>query len=426
MAVALAESQVAEISRGPAATFVDGIALAGTDGQQLPALLSFLDHSLARWESMNDSPALAARARRLAQHLAAIRQCIAPTAEPTTELTGPNVQLALRRVGATNEDWGSSDPVLDQLAHFGVLRREGDRWGFAHPAVELFFAAEHLASDQEHWVSLQPGHRRLMRWTAAVLARRADDRRNDRFCQDLGRALRGWSPVVLVDAAHVLAQFRYSHTPATLRFQEWLGTQLKELAEVPSGWLRCRLCQCSQELGIELGGLAPERPPEPMVPPATLEAKRLATDVPEFLSQLGLPRTLATRADWYEDRRVQRALLNCIQDGSDQTDQLTAAAWLRQSRLQTYVDLVIGGSRIWNAHRATALEFVAGVATNRELDEQARALARSVLATDAHLLGLAASDCRDRALLYTLELILDERLFFNQPQGAWLIYPGAA
>jgi hypothetical protein len=87
---------------------------------------------------------------------------------------------------------------------------------------------------------------------------------------------------------------------------------------------------------------------------------------------------------------------------------------------------VVDGPRIWNTHRVPALEIVAQIATNRKLDEQARALARSVLATDAHLLGLAASDSRDRALLYTLELMLDERLFFNQPQGAWLIYSGAA
>ena len=44
MSVALAESQVAEIRSRPAATFVDGIAMASADDQQLPALLSFLDH----------------------------------------------------------------------------------------------------------------------------------------------------------------------------------------------------------------------------------------------------------------------------------------------------------------------------------------------------------------------------------------------
>jgi hypothetical protein len=425
MSVAVATPQASGISRGLGATFVDGIAMAGADDRQLPALLSFLDHSLARWESMNDSPALAARAHRLAQQLAAISQGITPTAEPTTDLTGPNVQLALRRVGTANGDWRSSDLVLDQLAHLGVLRREGDRWGFAHSAVELFFAAEYLAGDQEHWVSLQPGHRRLMRWLAAVLARRADDWRNDWFCQDLGRALSGWSPVILLDVADILAQFRHSHTPATLRFQDWLGMQLKELANVPSGWLNCRLWQCSQELGIDLGLLAPDRPPEPMVPPPTLEAKRLATDVPEFISELGLPKTLATRVDWYEDRRVVRALLNSLPVGSDQTRQLTAAAWLRQSSLQTYVDLVVGGSRIWNTHRATALEIVAEMAKDRHLDEPVRALARSILATDDHLLGLAAADCGDRALAYTLQLMLDVRLFFSQHQRAWLVYRAA-
>jgi hypothetical protein len=324
------------------------------------------------------------------------------------------------------EDWGSGDHVLDHLAHSRVLRREGDQWGFAHPALELYFAAEHLADYREHWVSLQPRHRRLMWWTAAVLARRADDPRNDRFCQDLGRALRGWSPVALLDVADILAQFRHFHTPATLRFQDWLGTQLKELAEVTSDWLKCRLCQCSQEVGIDLGLPAPDWPIEPMVPPATLEAKRLATDVPEFLSQLGLSPSLASRLDWYEDRHAQQALLNCLTCGSELTCRLTAAAWLRHARLEAHLDLVFDRPRIWNPHRATALEVVAEMALNRQLDEQVRAMARSILATDAHLLGLAASDRIDRGLLYTLELMLHERLFFNQAQGAWLIYSGAA
>jgi hypothetical protein len=426
MSVELAAPPASDVSRPHAATVLTDIEAAGTDERQLPALLSLLDHSLAQWELATDSPALAARARHLAQQLAAIRQGVAPTAEPTTHLTGPNVQLALRWVGAMTEDWGSSDHVLDHLAHSRVLRREGDRWDFTHPALELFFAAEHLADDREHWVSLHPRHRRLMCWTAAVLARRSDDRTNDRFCQDLGRALRGWSPVALLDVADILAQFRHSRTPATLRFQDWLGTQLKELADVPSGWLRCRLWQCSHDLGIDLGLPAPDRPTEPMVPLAPLEAERLATDVPEFLSQLGLSPSLASRLDWYEDRHALQALLNCLTGGSEMTCRLTAAAWLRHARLEAHVDLVFDRTRIWNTHRATALEVVPEMALNRKLDEQARALARSILATDAHLVGLAASDRVDRGLLYTLELMLDERLFFSQPQGDWLIYSGAA
>ena len=135
------------------------------------------------------SPTQSIQARRLAQHLAAIRLEIEPTAEATTLLTDANVHLAMRRAGLEE-----ISAVLDRLVGARLLRRVNNHWDFAHPALERLFAAEHVADYGVHWVSLHPRHHRLMTWAAAILAQRGDDPRNTQFCRDLGRALGAWSP----------------------------------------------------------------------------------------------------------------------------------------------------------------------------------------------------------------------------------------
>lgn len=362
------------------------------------------------------SPTHGVQARRLAQHLAAIRLEIDPTAEATTLLTDANVRLALRRAGLEETDF-----VLDRLVGARLLKRVANHWGFAHPALERLFAAEHVADYGIHWVSLHPRHHRLMTWAAAILAQRADDRRNAEFCQELGRALRAWSTVSLLDTAGLLAKFRDAPTPATARFGQWLAEQLREMATISSGWLQARLWQCSEQLGVDLGLPSRLLAPETVIPPAALGAQRQATDVLRLLTDLDLPALLADRPNWFDDRHAIRALLCGLRDSSDAIVKRRAAAWLWPAQLQVGLEWVVDPGRPWKTHRATALETLAELAGDPSADEMTRTLARSVLARDEHLLGLTASGRDYRALLFTLQLALGKRLFIGPPAGAWQV-----
>ena len=386
-------------------------ALAGDDDlavERLPDLIHLVDQLLAQ----DISPTLGARARRLAQHLAAILFEIEPTAEATTRLTEPNLQLAMRRSGTS-----AGDAALDALANAGLLRRRDTRWQFAHPALVCVFAAEHVVDYSVRWVSLHPRHHRLMTWAAAILAGRADDGRNALFCQDLGRALGAWSLVSLLDAAEILAPFRDVPTPATRHFQEWLVGQLRALGGLPSGRLQARMWHCGQQLGVDLGGPLPTLAPETLLPPVALAAARQATDVSGLLADLGQ----APGPNWFDDRRTLRGLLDRLRDGPDMMVKRQAAAWLWQSHLQTYLDWVVDSRRPWKTHRATALQVVADLAADPAVDDVTRTLARSALARDAHLVVLMSADRDYRALLFTLQLALGQRLFIGQPAGAWQV-----
>jgi hypothetical protein len=362
------------------------------------------------------SPSLGTQARRLAQQLAAIGCGVEPTAEPTPRLTDANVQVALRRVGASSGDW-----LLDALADAGLLRRDENWWAFVEPALAEQLAAEYAAEYGVRWVSLHPRHHTLMKAAATILARRADDGRNAQFCQYLGRALGAWSPVSLLDAADILAPFRDAPTPATARFGLWLVERLRELTPIPSGWLQAHLWQVGQGLGAELGLPVATQTREMVLPAATLTAERQATDLPRLLDDLGLPARLAERANWFDDRRAIRALLECIHDGLDATAKRRAAAWLWLAQLEVSLEWVVYPSRPWKAHRATALEALAELTLDPAADEITRALARSVLARDECLLALAACDRDYCALLFTLQLALDKRLFIGPPAGAWQV-----
>ena len=223
----------------------------------------------------------------------------------------------------------------------------------------------------------------------------------------------------LLDAADLLAPFQAAPTPATARFGQWLAGQLWELATIPSGWLQVRLWQCSVQLGVDLGLPSRLLAPETVIPPAALAAERQATDVPGLLTDLGLPASLADRPNWFDDRHAIRALLGGLRDSSDGIAKRRAAAWLWPAQLQVGLEWVVDPGRPWKTHRATALETMAELAGDPSADEMTRTLARSVLARDEHLLGLAASDRDYRALLFTLQLALGKRLFIGPPAGAW-------
>ncbi len=407
----------------PAIREADGVtmvsALAGDGDWPYDRLLDLgdrVERVLADSGARGASPTQGVQARRLAQHLAAIRLEIEPTAEATTLLTDANVHLALRRTGLEETDF-----VLDRLVGARLLKRVANHWRFAYPALERLFAAEHVADYGVHWVSLHPCHHRLMTWAAAILAQRADDRRNAQFCQDLGRVLGAWSPVSLLDTADLLAPFQAAPTPATARFEQWLAERLRELATIPSGWLQAQLWHCGEQLGVNLGLPGRLLAPEAVVPPAALTAERQATDVPDLLTDLGLPASLADRPNWFDDRHAIRALLDGLRDSSDGIAKRRTAAWLWPAQLQVGLEWVVDPARPWRSHRATALETLAELAGDPSADEMTCTLARSVLARDEHLLGLSASDRDYRVLLFTLQLALGKRLFIGPPAGAWQV-----
>ena len=386
-------------------------------------LSALVERALTNGHSGPISGTLGDRSRRLAQQLAAIGLSIEPTGEPTTRFTRPNVLLAMSRSGLALDRYVDGDTLMDYLAQIGLLRPSENCWQFAHPALQELFGAEHLADYGQHWVSLRPVHRRLMRWTAAVLARRADDQRNEMFCHDLGQALKGWCQVSLLDMADIVAEFRYHHTPATDRFQAWLVSEIRPLAQIPSGSLQQALWQCGQRLGLDLGVSAPRTLSEVIVSPDCLETECRTTDLPDFLQQLGLPEVWATDPAWCEKRSAINALLDCVSADSESGVRLRAASCLWRSSLQARVGLMVPTAGL-GVHRLSGLEAVARLAIDQRVDEATRTLARSALARDEHLLGLAALGQGYEPILVALLIMLDKRVFLDEHAAASRIYSG--
>ena len=403
------------------------VADAAQSADPVTAINCCVDDRMAQIGAAVGSTSVADQTRRFAQHLAGISGGIEPTPERTTRLTRGNVLLALRRIGVSSDQPIEGGALVDLLVRFGHLQRTENWLEFAHPALAEFFAAEHVAGYGQHWVSLHPHprHRQIMKWTAAILARRSDDDRNAEFCADLDKALIGWSPVSLLDVADIVAEFRHAQTPSTAKFQAWLVSELRPLARIPSGWLQQALRQCGEHLGVDLGVPVPSVPLEAIGRASALDAERLATDVPELLTGLGLPPTLADKREWFEDRRVQAALLDQLSE-TDARLRLQAVAWLQHSRLQSRVEMTIDVRRVWKSRWRAAVEVIADMAMDGARDELTRILASSVLAKDEHLLDLLGRDVVYQPLLFTLLLALDKRLRFNEYRGEWEIFSGGA
>ena len=147
--------------------------------------------------------------------------------------------------------------------------------------------------------------------------------------------------------------------------------------------------------------------------------------MPELLTGLGLPPTLADKREWFEDRRVQAALLDQLSETGARL-RLQAAAWLQHSRLQSRVEMTIDVRRVWKSRWRAAVEVIADMAMDGARDELTRILASSVLAKDEHLLDLAGRDVVYQPLLFTLLLAMDKRLFFDEYRGTWQIISGDA
>jgi hypothetical protein len=99
------------------------------------------------------------------------------------------------------------------------------------------------------------------------------------------------------------------------------------------------------------------------------------------------------------------------------------AAWLQVANLSVRVEINPNPEVWFDTPFLTALEVIAQIAMNQELNDFTRALARGILAKEEFILQLAPLGPRYSSLLYTLELSIGQRRRFNWKRDKWELVP---
>ncbi len=374
--------------------------------------IAWLNARLDAAATTQNSLLLGVQARRLAQNLATIELGICP-AETTRRLVRENVRLALRRSGINDEASNEGDEPLELLLRAAVLRQGDGRLEFVHPNACILAAAEYVCEYDSHWVSLHPRYRRVMRWAAAILARRRDERRTGRFCDDLRQAASLMSPVAWLAIADWLAEFGQDRSPAVAALTAECLAILQPLAHSDFGRLR-RACQAALE---RLGGAPSVVSPSGLIEAAlsaeAFGAARAGIDLDTLTGRPG-PRRAAHRGERLQSGRVIGALIQGLISAESPMTKLQCAAWLYAADLSVPVAVDLSFPTVLVNPLRSAWAEIARLATSRDHDELTRTLALSLLAQDTAVLALWDLPGDDLALPCELELTLGKRVRFNR------------
>jgi hypothetical protein len=134
-----------------------------------------------------------------------------------------------------------------------------------------------------------------------------------------------------------------------------------------------------------------------------------ARDLPELLRQLGMKPPKGREDQWLDDRGVLNALIEELRTHRDPIIRHQCAAWLRRSTLDKITEIQIPSQPL-RSRMLSALEVLAGIASDPAELALVRALAKSVLAKDEFVLHLWKSRTEHVPLVYELLLALDKRL----------------
>jgi hypothetical protein len=317
------------------------------------------------------------------------------------------------------------DVLLDFLVRAGFLMTVDDCREFVHPLVAQFFAAEYITQYEVHWVSSDPRYHQLMRWAAVILAGRRDDPRNQQFFDDLRGHVRQ-TKVEWVYATFnyidYLIEFRSFETPAVSEFRNCVIHTLKGATETDSNRLRWVIWAKAQQLGEDVGLANFNTPPEAFMPSASLAAIRVSTDLTTLFNSLGMP-LIGSQEEWLQSGKGVRALLAKFQQAQPAELKMQLAAWLQVANLAVRVKINPNPEVWFDTPFLTALEVIAQITMDQELDDFTRALARGILAKENFILQLASVWPMYNSLLFTLELSIGQRRRFNGKEDKWELVP---
>src|SRR6185436_2012718 len=155
---------------------------------------------------------------------------------------------------------------------------------------------------------------------------------------------------------------------------------------------------------------------------ASLAAIRVSTDLRTLLNSLGMPLT-GNQEQWLQSGKGVRALLAKFQQAQPAELKMQLAAWLQVANLAVRVEINPNPEVWFDTPFLTALEVIAQIAIDQELDDFTRALARGILAKEEFILKLASLWPKYNSLLYTLELSIGQRRRFDGKSDKWELVP---
>ena len=385
----------------------------------------WINDQIAATRSTGTTIAEGDRARRLLRYLAGLRYDVAACPEATRDLTRENVRRAFWNLSITpaTEEQGWS--LIDFCCRAGLLQRVQTRWEFTQPVIERALAAEFIMEETQ-WASLRPRDRALMRWTAALIAQQATDRRKQTFIQELRRALSSTTRLSALEAADVLAEFSLEEDVETEAFRAEVLEQLAGLSRMGSRRLSDRARRKMERLRSPCADRDDDRMPEDLTcsrRPAA-EWQTPAPDLGEVLRQLGQPVPSGTAERWLEDRCVLRGLIDGLCQATSPEVKRDCAAWLDRAPLSKVLEVHVPEQRWWKTKPRSALEVLAHRALEPEGDELTRRWLYSLLAREDRVLQLWQRGDEYLPLVYELLLARDQRLFLAAGllmQPAWRI-----
>jgi len=380
---------------------------ARTDGEVPLVVLmgTWLDRVLKETRASGQIVAEVTHARRLLQYLAAISLDIAPHPETTNELVRENVRRAFWALPLQVEEERQGWMLADFCVRAGLLVGVGERWQIVNALVTRALAAE-FAAQQKGWVTLQPRHRQLMAWTAALIARRDADQQLA-FLNALRQRLEKFTTLSFLEAADVAVEFSHLTSRPAQAFESDVTRWLKELARVDSAAVRSAILLRAQRLGTSLA--LSYVPPEPLIPATDLD--RYAYDLPELLYRLDIPQPKGDAQTWLEDRGVQKGLIEALAETPTPELKFRCAAWLQRSSLSKIMEFEADLVTLWNSRRRSALQTLAQLARDPNQNAATHRLAKSILAKDDFILRLWNSSDEYTPLVFELLLALDKRLY---------------
>lgn len=303
----------------------------------------------------------------------------------------------------------------------GVLNRIDDRWRFTHSGIERLLAAEY-AYDQV-LTSLHPQRRELMKWTAALVARRGSDHAQGRFFEQLQTALGTASPLSYLEVADYLVEFRNAGILVDPQFADKVTLGLRDLTKIESAQVRSAVAQRAARLGIDVDVLGLRPSSFEVIRP--VELAPWARDLPGLLRASGLQPPQGDERKWLEDRRGMNTLVQTLSDANTPDLKWRCAAWLQQSSLSKVITIQIHTKALWRSRALPALEVLAQLAMATDTDASTALAARSVLCKDEFIVQLWQKGNEYTALVYDLLLALDKRLFVASllpNQSEWRVY----
>ena len=377
-----------------------------TDDQLVQILSHWIDRQLKETRPTGKIVAEVDKARRLLRYLAGIRCDIALHPEPTTRLIRENVRRAFWSLPLQLDEEDQGWRLIDLACRSGLLSHVTEEWVFCDAAIQRCLAAEY-ASEETTWVSLQPRHRALMKWTAALVARRGTPRQQ-RFFDQLRAALTCATPVSVLDAAEFVAEFNQAGSRVAEAFKAEISESLNHLRQSASNHVRA---VAEQRWQLLTENTHATNGPDLLVRDYYIELLEAeAHDLVGLLHQLGITRPTGDEDRWLDDRHVLNALLDGLSQAPTTDLKRQCAAWLHRSDLSKRVEIQFRARVPWKSSSRSALEVIADLARNPDQTADIQTLARSILVKDDWLLRLWQLGDAYTPLVCELLLALDKRL----------------